>query len=94
MTKSSILIEKYKYMKGKEKSIGIVRGMDKNERNYDKVVTIFEWKRYEVMEIGSDPDMIKDYPEWNYFLTIIKAQTRFAITALLNLINNDTQKNK
>lgn len=94
MTKSSILIEKYKYMKDKEKSIGIVRGMDKNERNYDKVVTIFEWKRYEIIEIGSDPDMIKDYPEWNFFLAIIKAQTQFAITALLNLINNDTQKNK
>jgi len=93
MTKSSILIEKYKYMKDKEKSIGIVRGMDKNERNYDKVVTIFEWKRYEIIEIGSDPDMIKDYPEWNFFLAIIKAQTQFAITALLNLINNDTQKN-
>ena len=81
-------------MKDKEKSIGIVRGMDKNERNYDKIVTIFEWKRYEVMEIGSDPDMIKDYPEWNYFLAIIKTQTQFTITALLNLINNDTQKNK
>ena len=81
-------------MKDKEKSIGIVRVMDKNERNYDKVVTIFEWKRYEVMEIGSDPDMIKDYPEWNYFLAIIKTQTQFTITALLNLINNDTQKNK
>ena len=94
MTKSSILIEKYKYMKDKEKSIGIVRVMDKNERNYDKVVTIFEWKRYEIIEIGSDPDMIKDYPEWNFFLAIIKTQTQFAITALLNLINNDTQKNK
>jgi len=81
-------------MKDKEKSIGIVRGMDKNERNYDKVVTIFEWKRYEIIEIGSDPDMIKDYPEWNFFLAIIKTQTQFAITALLNLINNDTQKNK
>ena len=86
MIELNILIEKYKCMKDNEKSIGIVRKMEKNEREYDKVVAVFEWNKYEVVEVWTDPDMLQDYPEWNFFLAIIKDQTKFAITALLNLV--------